>query len=116
MDNNKHIDDLFKDIVEPNEMDHSVNVWASLENHLDKKSSERDKGIIFRLRLALGILLFLLGSLTFYYIFNSNETNSKSLAMLEQSKTENIAKAIEKNKVSLKSNTNENISSIKNSV
>lgn len=115
MENNKDIDDLFRDIVESNEMDHSKKVWASLENHLEKKSNDRNKGIIFRLRLVLGILLFLFGSFAFYYIFNSNETNSKSLAMLEQSKTENVAKAIEKNKASLKSNTNENISSIKNS-
>ncbi len=112
MENNKDIDDLFRDIVEPNEMDHSNKVWDSLENHLVKKSNDRNKGIIFRLRLALGILLFLFGSFAFYYIFNSKVTDSKSLAVLKQEKIN--VKSAEKINIAIKPNTNENISSIKN--
>ncbi len=115
MENNKDIDDLFKDLVESSEMDHSNKVWDSLENHLEKKSNDRNKVIIFRLRLALGIVLILFGTLASYYIFNPKETGSKSLAILEQVEAKKNVNTIEKSNVLIKHDTNENLSSIKNS-
>ncbi len=89
MENNKDIDDFFKDIVDPNEMEHSDYVWASLENHLDKKTRERDKAVIFQLRLAIILLLFLFGSLTSYFVLNQGISSEKSLAVRSEDKSQN---------------------------
>lgn len=106
MENNKNIDDLFKEIVEPSEMDHSTNVWTSLENHLEKKSSERDKGIIFQLRIAVGLLLFLLGSFTVYYLLSPKTSNSKLLVVNEQGKARNSNKLPKVKETQSKQNVN----------
>lgn len=115
MENNNDIDELFREIIEPSEMNHSDKAWASLDNHLEKKSNKRDKAIIFRLRIAVGVLLFLFGSFAFYYFSSSTETNkgfSKELAQSESAKT---TKPIKENYIPSKSNHYENNSSKKNS-
>ncbi len=90
MGNDNDIDDLFKDIVEPNEMNHSDKVWESLNYHLEKKGNERNKAIIFRLRIAVGVLLFLFSSLTLYYFFNSGANNKSLLASERSAKTNSL--------------------------
>ena len=92
MTNNEGIDDLFKDIIEPYEMDHSDKVWASLNGHLETKSNKRDKAVIFRLRIAVVILLFLCTSITFYSFFNSTETKITSLVGSSQKLIKNNSK------------------------
>lgn len=106
MKTNNDIDDLFKDIIEPYEMNHSEKVWQSLDNQLDKKANENNKSVIFRLRISLGILLFLFGSFTFYYFFNSQRTNNKSSVALLQKITKSNVRSGEKRNSSSNAKTN----------
>ena len=78
MENNNELDDLFKSLIEPYEMVHSEKVWESLENRLDKKSNDRNKIIIFRLRVTIVSLLLLFGSVGLHYFLNSNSTQNEA--------------------------------------
>ncbi|MCW3070323.1 MAG: hypothetical protein JWO44_213 [Bacteroidetes bacterium] len=79
METNNDIDDLFKGIIEPYEMNHSDKVWDSLDSQLEKKSNGHDKAVIFRLRIALASLSLLFGLFAAYYFFNSLEKEKKSV-------------------------------------
>ena len=59
-------------------MVHSEKVWESLENRLDKKSNDRNKIIIFRLRVTIVSLLLLFGSVGLHYFLNSNSTQNEA--------------------------------------
>ncbi len=89
MEPNNEIDDLFKEIIEPYEMNHSDKVWESLNSQLENKSSGRDRAVIFRLRISLGILLFLFGLFATYHFLSISEPKNKSLISVIDSPTRN---------------------------
>lgn len=90
MENNNDIDDLFKDLIEPHEMNHSEKVWASLDKQLDKKANDRNRVIIFRLKMALGIVLFLFSSFGLFYYFNySKDKNAFLISEKQKNNAEN---------------------------
>lgn len=91
MENNNDIDDLFKDLIESYEMNHSEKVWDSLDKQLDKKANDRNRVIIFRLKIALSMVAFLFSSFGIYYYFNDSKDKKAVLISEKQGdNTENI--------------------------
>jgi hypothetical protein len=103
MENNNDIDDLFKDLIESYEMNHSEKVWDSLDKQLDKKANDRNRVIIFRLKIALSMVAFLFSSFGILYYFN--DSKDKKAFLISEKQVENSENILEQNTTIAKANT-----------
>ncbi len=73
----------FTEKIESYEMPVSDRVWESLDNKLDKEAANKYKAMVFRLRLMVASLIFLIGSFGLYFFlttnskYNEQETSKK---------------------------------------
>lgn len=93
MKSEKDIDNLFKDLIEDSEMNHSSKIWETLESHLDKKDQKRDKAVIYRQRIAISALIIILCTFLAYHVFNLKNLNSSEISnnnLHEKSSRQNL--------------------------